>query len=323
LSVACLERERCVFSTGAGPGWIWDGRERTVKPIPDGAIGGELMALAGDGSGTVYFITAGAAKNLSVARLSADGGQWQHLLAVPVAVEGTPVVGFATLSPKGDLWMTVRDRLASRQEFGRGVIEVRLPSGRATHHRPYTAKEVAPAEAIPVTGDVAAIRFEAGQGGAPETIWFCSATGVLRFGGGNLERWGENEGLENERCNDLFVTADRTVWIATDAGGARFDGKQWFPAVSATAKPHPWPVNGEGENLVARALVIGGQDVWGATPKGIWPLKTAAAARPLDRSSGLFDDDVVDMVIDRFGRLWSLGHIGLTIRPSLSDISHI
>jgi hypothetical protein len=327
LSVACLERERCVFSTGAGPGWIWDGRERAVKPIPDGAIGGGLMALAGDGSGTVYFVTAGAGKNLSIARLSADGGQWQHLLAVPVAVEGKPVVGFATLSPKGDLWMTVRDRVPSGQEFGRGVLEVRLPSGRATHHRPYTAKEVAPAEAIPVTGDVAAIRFEASQGQSPEAMWFCTATGVLRFAGGNLERWGENEGLVNEHCNDLLVGpgADHAVWMATDAGGARFDGKQWYPAVSATAKPHRWPVDGEGDDVPARAVIAVGQDIWGGTPKGLWPLKAAGPAQSghLDRSTGLFDDDILDAVVDRFGRLWSLGHIGLTIRPSLSDISHM
>jgi ligand-binding sensor domain-containing protein len=213
--------------------------------------------------------------------------------------------------------------VASGQEFGRGVIEVRLPSGRATHHRPYTAQEAAPAEAIPVVGDVAAIRFEAGKGNSPESIWFCSSTGVLRFGGGNLERWGENEGLENEHCNDLVVGPDGTVWGATDGGGARFDGKQWYPAVSATAKPHPWPIDREGENLPARAVVAVGQGIWGATPKGVWPLKTAGIARPLDRATGLFDDDVVDVVVDRFGRLWSLGHIGLTIRPSLSDISHM
>lgn len=335
LSVACLERERCVVSTGAGPGWIWDGRERTVKAIPDGAIGGGLMALAGDGSGTVYFVTgagagapaAAASKGgtLSLARLSADGGQWEHLLDVPVAVEGKPVVGFATLSPKGDLWMTVRDRAASGQELGRGVLEVRLPSGRATHHRPYTAKETAPADAIPVTGDVAAIRFQAARGGVPDAIWFCTASGVLRFAGGNLERWGENEGLTNEHCNDLTVASDGTVWIATEAGAARFDGKQWVPASSAAARAagaaFRWPVARDGEDERARALVTFGQVVWAGTPKGVWSVN--AAATPLDRRTGLFDDDVIDVVGDRFGRLWILGHVGLTIRPSLSDISHL
>ena len=83
---------------------------------------------------------------------------------------------------------------------------------------------------------------------------------------------------------------------------------------------------------VARALVTIGQGIWGATPKGVWPLETLGpTASPLkmpgppqlDRSTGLFDDDVIDVVVDRFGRLWSLGHVGLTIRPSLSDISHI
>ncbi|MEO8214300.1 MAG: hypothetical protein ABI560_13960, partial [Myxococcales bacterium] len=47
LSVACLEQDRCVFATGVGPGWVWDGGDRVIKPIPDDAIGGSLMALAG------------------------------------------------------------------------------------------------------------------------------------------------------------------------------------------------------------------------------------------------------------------------------------
>ena len=321
LSVACLERDRCVFSTGAGPGWIWDGSDRTAKAIPEGAIGNELMALAGDGAGTVYFVTGGTGKTLSVARLSGDGGQWQHVLDVPVEGDGRPVAGFATLSPKGDLWMAVRDRVASGQEFGRGVIEVSLPAGRAIHHRVYTAKEKAPAEAIALTGDVAALRFQAGQGGAPDAIWFCTASGVMRFGGGNLERWGENEGLESEHCNDVLPAADGTVWMATDAGVVRFDGKQWLPVTSKAAAragagaPVPWPVDREGENLVARSLVASGQDVWAGTPQGLWPLTRVAP--PLGRANGLFDDDVADAVADRFGRLWVLGHIGLTVRPAL------
>ncbi|MBC8131768.1 MAG: hypothetical protein H7X95_02210, partial [Deltaproteobacteria bacterium] len=59
LSVACVQQERCVFATGSGPGWVWDGGSRAIKPIPDGAVGGRLMAVAGDGRSAVYFVAAG------------------------------------------------------------------------------------------------------------------------------------------------------------------------------------------------------------------------------------------------------------------------
>ncbi|HEY8923958.1 MAG TPA: hypothetical protein VIU64_06220, partial [Polyangia bacterium] len=56
LSVACLERDRCVIATGSGPGWIWDGQRSVLRPLPVEALGGPLMALGGDGDGAVYFM---------------------------------------------------------------------------------------------------------------------------------------------------------------------------------------------------------------------------------------------------------------------------
>ena len=117
----------------------------------------------------------------------------------------------------------------------------------------------------------------------------------------------------------MLPAADGKTWMATEAGAARFDGKQWVPATSKAAQKSGgavprWPVNREGENLAARALVAAGPDVWAATPKGLWPL--SGGGSPVDRAAGLFDEDVVDVVVDRFGRMWVLGHIGLSIRPT-------
>jgi ligand-binding sensor domain-containing protein len=315
LSVACLQKERCVFSTGAGAGWIWDGQSGAIRPIPDGAIGGGLMALAGDGAGTIYFVAGGAGKQLAVARLSADGASWEPLFKIPVATEGVPIATFAALSPQGNLWIAVRDRVASGQEFGRGAIEVALPSGRAIHHQPYKENQPQPPEAIPVTGDVSAIKFHKGNSAEPDAIWFCTLSGVTKFAGGQLQHWSENEGMDSERCRDLEIDAEGNVWIATDAGPMHLSGDAWLrsggPRNGQRPKRTAWPVDDDGEEIAARALVVFDQNLWVGTPRGL--LSVGVAANSMNRTSGLIDDDVVDLATDRFGRLWVLGHIGLSI----------
>ena len=215
---------------------------------------------------------------------------------------------------------------------------MQLPSGRAIHHRPYRETESRPPDALPVVGDVRAVRFQdrAGSEGGPRAIWFCTSVGLLRFSGGDLKRWGENEGLDSESCADIEAGADGTTWAATEAGIARFDGKSWRSwggaregAVPAAAGAKPggtptvatigrkpsaptWPQNRDGEPLAARALVASAHGLWAGTPRGIWPVTATGA--PLDRASGLLDQDVVDLVIDRFGRLWVLGALGLSMR---------
>jgi len=330
LSVSCLQLERCVFATGTGPGWIWDGGDHAIRPIPDEAIGGGLMALAGDGRSTVYFVAAGVGKSLRLAQLSSDGGQWEPLMELPVQVEGTPVVTFAALSPAGSMWMAVRDHSPSGQEVGRGVIELQLPGGRAIHHRPYRAGEPRAPEAIPIAGDVAAVRFQPGRKpGEPMAIWFCSSLGIQRFAGGQLSQWGEEDGLDSENCHDLELASDGTVWAATDGGATWFDGKGWrrFGSSGAPTSGHEvvaWPTDRDGDAIGARALVRSGEILWAATARGVWPLGPAglpttgrAVAGSIDHNSGLIDDDVFDLAADRYGRVWMLGQIGLTIRKPL------
>jgi hypothetical protein len=203
------------------------------------------------------------------------------------------------------------------------------------HHRGYTAREPRPPEALPVPGEVAAVRFEPGAGDAPAARWLCTSVGVLRFAGGNLRRWGEDEGLETERCADLMLDGG-ALWMASAAGPARFDGKWWRYDAAAG-----WPKSEEGEGMAVRALADCGSGPRAGTAKGVWSLvATTAPARPAGKASrarpaaapepaasspsaasrqmlaagsGLVDEDVQDLACDRFGRLWVLGRLGLTL----------
>lgn len=325
LQVACLERDRCVIATGAGPGWIWDGADNAYKPVPAEAMGSPLMALVGDGgSGSVYFMAGDGPKGIKVARLSPDGQTWEPLLTIPVDAEGGPVISYATISPAGSLWMAVRDRLPDGQELGRGVIELPLPSGKFVYHRVTHAGQTHPPEMIPVPGDVRAVRFQSGTAAVPDAQWFCTSLGVLRAEAGKptkLTHWTENDGLPSDSCEDLAILDDGAVWAATRQGAAHFDGaKLWIPFEGAPQTkdgPTRWPSSGRGDDdldadpAAARALITVGGHLWAGTSKGIWPV--TGPGKVLDQRTGLLDSDVVGMKFDRFGRLWVLGHLGLTV----------
>jgi hypothetical protein len=322
LDVACLERERCVVATGAGPGWIWDGATKAILPVPSEALGSPLMAMAGDGSGAaVYFMAGDGPKGIKVARLSADGRSWDPLLTVPVDTEGSPLVSYATVSPQGNLWMAVRDHLPSGEEIGNGIIELQLPSGKSIHHHATHAGQAHSPDAIPLSGDVRAIAFQAGTGATPDATWFCTSLGVLRVEAGKKQtHWSENDGLASDSCEDLKIVADGTVWVATREGVAHFDGKSWLPFDGSPRKPGGpprWPSTGRGEDdpdgdpAAARAFVTVGGKLWAGTSRGVWPV--TGTGRVFDARTGLIDSDVVGMTIDRFGRLWVLGHLGLTM----------
>ena len=325
LEVACLERDRCVIATGAGPGWIWDGADNAYKPVPTEAMGSSLMALVGDGgSGAVFFMAGDGPKGIKIARLSPDGQSWEPLLTIPVAAEGAPLISYATISPAGSLWMAVRDRLPDGQELGRGVIELQLPSGKFVYHRVTHAGQTHPPEMIPVPGDVRAVRFQAGTAAVPEALWFCTSLGVLRAEPGKppkLTHWTENDGLPSDSCEDLAILEDGAVWAATREGVARWNGdKLWVPfqgAAQAMGEPPRWPTSDRGADdpdadpAAARAFVTVGGNLWAGTSKGIWPV--TGSGKVIDRRTGLLDSDVVGMKLDRFGRLWVLGHLGLTV----------
>ena len=330
LEVACLERDRCVIATGAGPGWIWDGADNAYKPVPVEAMGSPLMALvgegnsAGNGSGSVYFIAGDGPKGIKVARLSPDGQGWEPLLTIPVDTEGAPLISYATISPAGSLWMAVRDRLPDGQELGRGVIELPLPSGKFVYHRVTKAGQTHPPEMIPVPGDVRAVRFQSGTAAVPDSQWFCTSLGVLRAQPGKppkLTHWTENDGLPSDSCEDLSIQDGGTVWVATREGVARWNGdKLWIPfegAPQTLGGPVRWPTSGRADDdpdadpAAARAFVTVGGGLWAGTSQGIWPV--TGSGKVVDQRTGLLDSDVVGMKRDRFGRLWVLGHLGLTV----------
>ncbi|MES1210343.1 MAG: hypothetical protein ABUS79_30770, partial [Pseudomonadota bacterium] len=317
LSIACVDRERCLVTTGNGRLYRWSGATQDLTLITPQGAAGETQVLVGDGSGPVYGIFRDPQKRgFRLSRLGADWAHWDPLLQIPVAGEGTAVATRAWLNPRGDLWIAVRDRAPSGEERGRGVLEVQMPDGKVVYHRPYSQGEPRSPEALPVSGDVRAVRFvkSAAAGDAP-AIWFCTDVGVSRFAGGAFQTWTENDGLEDERCRDLGADDRGVVWMASGAGMTRFDGQAWRPGGFAKA----WPVDRDGDDVEASSVAIWSGTLWAGTGRG---LIAAGRSEIRDRAAGLIDDDIRDLVPDRFGRLWLRGTLGISLlAPSTTSPS--
>ena len=340
LSLACATPQRCFIATGTARGWELGEPDRRLESLPVTTLGGRLMALARAPDGSMLSIAGDPGQLLRIGRLSSDGGRFEPVAQVAAPVAGAVIATTAAVSPRGDLWVAIRERRAHPPspsaspraqgvafDFGvdevpRGVLEIQFPSLRVVHHRAYAPKEKAPPDVIPVDGDVRALAFQARTADTPQSMWFCTAHGIFRFREGTLDRWGEDTGLPSERCDDLLVRKDGAVCAATSAGPSQFDGRDWRPLPR-------WPTGPDGVGLAARGLAEVGARLWIGTPGGLWSMASATNANPAvaaapaspavdpratawQRDGRLLDPEVVSLTSDQFGRLWALGRSGVT-----------
>jgi ligand-binding sensor domain-containing protein len=89
------------------------------------------------------------------------------------------------------------------------------------------------------------------------------------------------------------------VFAATSEGVAVFDGRVW--AVPRLLQRR------------ASALTVGPDArLWMATPRGV-ATYDGARVRRLDARRGLLEDEIWDVKIDRFRRVWALSPSGLSV----------
>jgi len=130
--------------------------------------------------------------------------------------------------------------------------------------------------------------------------------------GGVWERITAARGLPSDFVNDIAVDPAGSVWVATDSGVARFDGRSW----KTFTRDDGLPDNG------VRTVAVGrdGQ-VWIGTPRGaarfdgqVWQIFTHA--------QGLAHDAVEAIAVDPTGNVW-FGTLGGLTRFSQSPISNL
>lgn len=294
LSVACTRVDDCWVATGAQKAWNWKG-DKFVEGGPDQVV----VAVARDpNSGTIYALHRETnAKVLAVSKLD-KGGTWSEVPNLTLTTPGAaPEVSFVRFA-QGALWVGLRYRDGlERRSFGLAVAD--LATGKVAYHRtgeegPSTApssiaerQKMFPIPISVVDGDVRG-----------ESAWFATSEGVARLADGEVKVWTEADGLQSELARAVTIAGNNVI-VATSAGAAIWDGKGWeFPAA----------LRFELNDVVATK----NGHVWMATERGIaaWD---GSKVRRVDTRRGLAENQILDVAVDQFDRVWARGPGSLTL----------
>ncbi|HZL20897.1 MAG TPA: hypothetical protein VFG23_24400, partial [Polyangia bacterium] len=304
FSVACETPAHCLIVTEGPRAWQTDGDHYASTGLGS-AADATVLGFASDSQGGLYamFFDPRADprfKGVVINRRAPGPGDWQpwKRIALELPAHGTPELSFAEVSPTGELWLGLRVADESGDDVGYGAAEIDLQTGVAVQHRPRRPGEAAAPEALPLPADLTGILF------VGSATWYASLAGVYRFADGQLDNWGESDGLPSDLVWSVGRGGDGTIWAATSEGLARWDGKSWHPA--------PGPVG------ATRGLATDDRGrLWVATAKGLRILPPGAS--DLSSATVLVEGDMRDLTRDRFGRTWALSSDGITfVTPRIS-----
>ncbi|MBK7534481.1 MAG: hypothetical protein IPI49_03725 [Myxococcales bacterium] len=309
LTVACAAPDNCWIATGSRSAWHWTG-DRFTPGGPDEVV----LAVVRDRAGFILALHRETREaQIRLSRVD-SAGQWAPIPKVLITTPGKdPEVSFARYSSSGALWVGLRYREgAELRAFGVAIIDV--PSGRVQLHHTRTdaeleeeARSLRPGRRAPRERDprqVAAKMMPIPRGVVDGEIrgdaaWFATSEGVARLAAGEVKLWDENNGLRSELTRAVAVTRGNTVYVATRAGVGRFDGARWL---------FPPQLGFEVNDL---AVTNGGQ-LWMATSRGI-AAYDGSKVRRVDLRRGLVENQILDIAVDRYDRIWGRGPGSLTL----------
>jgi hypothetical protein len=294
LTVACAGPRECYMATGGTQAWVFDG-DRFVQARIDAEEGARVLAVVEDHRRRVVAIHRG--KSGSALRLSRlTDRAW-----IPLAVQelqvphNVPEISFAVFALSGNLWIGLHYKDTDGEDRYFGAAEVDIDEAKVTYHRTFPRGEVQPPGSLPIPNDVTAVLFHPGD------MWFATKSGACRVLGKSVKLFTEADGLESELLRDIEDGPGGEVWVASERGVGRFNGKTWrferqgplgFKIRALARGEHGWVWLGTNRGLV---LVAGPQlEVFGTT-------------------RGLLEGEVIDVAVDRLGRVWALSPRGVTL----------
>lgn len=286
LSVACARADDCWLATGARQAWHWTG-ERFLAGGPDEVV----LAVARAPDGAIYALhRAVSEQEIHASRI--DGTTWTPVPKIALTTPGeSPEISFARFAPSGALWVGLRYHEAE-ERYPYGIAILDLATGKVTYERAGGSSEGQP-RMLPIPVDVVDGELRG------DTAWFATREGVARLAGGRVALWTEADGLRSELARAVTIAPDGDVIVATGAGAGIWNGKAWdFPPA----------LRFEINDVVAAR---NGQ-VWMATERGIaaWD---GNKVRRVDARRGLAENEVLDLAIDQFDRIWARGPGSLTL----------
>jgi ligand-binding sensor domain-containing protein len=111
--------------------------------------------------------------------------------------------------------------------------------------------------------------------------------------GDDVTVWNEGNQLESELLSAIAVSPGGVVYVATPDGVGTYDGERWrFP--------------GELRFAVNDLVLARDGRLWMATERGI-AIFDGKKVRRMDVRRGLVENQVLDVTVDEFGRVWARG----------------
>jgi hypothetical protein len=286
LTVACAARDDCYLATGSARAWRYDGAGfRAFSPTPAGEPPVETLAVVRSPEGRVLAIHRGVHdRKLHFARLGKGGFTPVADLSIEVP-GGLAALAFARFAPDGLLWLGLRvhDEDDDPRPFGVAIVDLGIQT--VFYHRQEAGVDSRRSGILPIPNNATDVAFL-----GPEEIWLSTTSGAAVLRGDVVRVFSEAEGLESEILHGVVVTDGGIVFVASSRGVGEFDGRRWsWPAALALAT-----------RAIARAP---DGRLWMATDRGLAAFD-GQRVRRLETRSGLLDDDLSDLAIDHFGRVW-------------------
>lgn len=294
ITVACQSETDCFVATGTTRAWHFDGQSFGPASI-DPEAGSRVLAVVTPPRGSPVAIHNGPNDRfLRVSSVSSEG-TWSPTgmtqLEVPA---GVPTVTFAGFAPTGRLWLGLRyvDKDGDKVDFG--AAEVDLDRSNVVYHRKGGGLG---AQSKPLPNDIENAWFA-----GADDAWFGTRAGAVHLKAGELGTFTESDGLASESIHDIIEGNDGQIWVATSKGVGKFDGARWtFPS--------------EGDALHVKASSLA-RDRLGAVfvghSAGLVMVRPDRVEK-IDSSRGLLDNQVIDLAVDKRGRVWVLTEKGISI----------
>ncbi len=261
-------------------GLVWSGSTDGLFRIDEGAASG-LTAADGLGSDYVRAVMQTPDGTIWIGHSAGLDRQRDGVLSMVALEPGVARQAsvLALAQQAGKLWAGTYDRgVFELDGEGRVLGQVRLPGAVQPLVRALLAEE-------------------------DGTLWIGSSDGLYRHQGGNLQRYGVEQGLPTALVHALYRDQAGVLWIGTGNGMASLD---------AAGRVEAWP--GPGRDFPARYvfdfLGDGNGDLWIATDRGLLR-RRGLSLQVFDHASGLPRDRVFRILDDGANHLWLSSNQGV------------
>ncbi len=284
LAVHCSAAEDCWLATGAPRVWRWRGETFEPAGPPDHVV----LAVVRGADGVLYGLhRPSGGRSIEISKI--DGETWEST-GVKLTTPGTrPEVSFTRFAPSGELWVGLRYHEAGDdqgQPWGVAIVDLGL--GAVAYHHASGDRSERERGVLPVPVNVVDAAFHGG-----DQVWMASLEGAVLLRGEEVTVWNEGNQLESELLSAIAVSPGGLVYVATPDGVGTYDGERWrFP--------------GELRFAVNDLVLARDGRLWMATERGI-AIFDGKKVRRMDVRRGLVENQVLDVTVDEFGRVWARG----------------